>query len=74
LYELLGWSGERSPPSRSPATVRRRRGGRTTVGPGGAPTFWAGSSGVFNDPDGHRWEFADNPGWSLADDDSVRLP
>jgi hypothetical protein len=25
------------------------------------------------DPDGHRWEIAHNPGWSVADDGTVRL-
>jgi uncharacterized protein len=40
----------------------------------GAPTFWGGYSGVFIDPDGHPWEVAHNPGWTLADDGSVHLP
>ena len=39
----------------------------------GEPTFWGGYSGRFADPDGHRWEVAHNPGWTLADDGSVRL-
>jgi catechol 2,3-dioxygenase-like lactoylglutathione lyase family enzyme len=39
----------------------------------GAETFWGGYSGVFADPDGHRWEVAHNPGWRLADDGSVVL-
>jgi hypothetical protein len=25
------------------------------------------------DPDGHRWEIAHNPGWSVDDDGTVRL-
>lgn len=36
-------------------------------------TFWGGYSGVFLDPDGHPWEVAFNPGWTLRDDGSVRL-
>jgi catechol 2,3-dioxygenase-like lactoylglutathione lyase family enzyme len=36
-------------------------------------TFWGGYSGVFADPDGHAWEVAHNPGWTLDDDGSVRL-
>jgi len=40
----------------------------------GAPTSWGGYSGVFLDPDGHPWEVAHNPYWTLADDGAVRLP
>lgn len=36
-------------------------------------TFWGGYSGVFVDPDGHPWEVAHNPGWTLHDDGSVDL-
>ena len=39
----------------------------------GAETFWGGYSGVFVDPDGHPWEVAHNPGWTIDDDGSVRL-
>ena len=44
-----------------------------TIGRAGAPTFWGGYSGVFHDPDGHAWEVAHNPSWTLADDGSVAL-
>lgn len=27
--------------------------------------FWGGYSGYFADPDGHAWEVAWNPGWSI---------
>jgi uncharacterized glyoxalase superfamily protein PhnB len=37
----------------------------------GAETFWGGYSGVFVDPDGHPWEVAHNPHWTLADDGSI---
>ena len=39
----------------------------------GATTFWGGYSGVFLDPDGHPWEVAHNPGWTVAADGSIRL-
>ena len=29
--------------------------------------FWGGYSGYFHDPDGHLWEIAWNPRWSVAD-------
>ena len=40
----------------------------------GGETFWGGYSGVFSDPDGHHWEVAHNPHWTLAEDGSVSLP
>ena len=44
-----------------------------TIGRMGAPTFYGGYSGIFIDPDGHPWEIANNPGWILDDDGSIRL-
>ncbi len=44
-----------------------------TIARPGAETFWGGYSGVFVDPDGHPWEVAHNPFWTLTDDGSVRL-
>jgi uncharacterized protein len=39
----------------------------------GAETFWGGYSGVFFDPDGHPWEVAHNPEWTITDDGSIKL-
>jgi uncharacterized protein len=39
----------------------------------GAETFWGGYSGIFHDPDGHAWEVAHNPSWTIAEDGSVSL-
>jgi len=36
-------------------------------------TFWGGYAGYFADPDGHPWEVAWNPDWTIADDGSIRL-
>lgn len=36
-------------------------------------TFWGGHSGYFADPDGHLWEVAWNPFWTIAADGSVAL-
>ena len=44
-----------------------------TIARSGAETFWGGYSGVFVDPDGHAWEIAHNPHWTIGDDGSVRL-
>ncbi len=45
-----------------------------TIGRPGAPTFWGGYSGIFIDPDGHPWEVAHNPAWTVGADGSVHLP
>ena len=38
------------------------------IGRPGAETFWGGYSGIFIDPDGHPWEVAHNPFWTITDD------
>ncbi|MGI8920396.1 MAG: VOC family protein [Solirubrobacteraceae bacterium] len=45
-----------------------------TIPRAGAETFWGGYSGVFVDPNGHPWEVAHNPHWTLRADGSVSLP
>ena len=40
----------------------------------GAETFWGGYSGIFVDPDGHPWEVAHNPRWTIREDGSIELP
>lgn len=35
--------------------------------------FWGGYSGYYADPDGHVWEVAHNPYWTLNDDGSLTL-
>jgi catechol 2,3-dioxygenase-like lactoylglutathione lyase family enzyme len=40
----------------------------------GAETFWGGYSGCFADPDGHPWEVAFNPFWSLDEEGRLSLP
>jgi predicted lactoylglutathione lyase len=73
-----GWGGVTlAYNTRSPAEVdvvlaeAEAAGG--TIGRPGAETFWGGYSGVFLDPDGHPWEVAHNPHWTLEDDGSIRL-
>ncbi|BBY97132.1 VOC family protein [Mycolicibacterium fallax] len=38
-----------------------------------AHTDWGGYSGYFADPDGHVWEVAVNPAWTINDDGTVTL-
>jgi len=62
---------------RSPADVdavlAEANAAGATIARTGAATFWGGYSGVFVDPDGHAWEIAHNPFWTLGDDGSVTL-
>ena len=62
---------------RSPADVdsflERAREAGANVARAGAETFWGGYSGLFIDPDGHPWEVAHNPGWTLTEDGAVRI-
>ncbi|GGO02048.1 VOC family protein [Micromonospora parathelypteridis] len=37
-------------------------------------TFYGGYAGYFADPDGHLWEIAWNPGFTLAPDGTLTLP
>ena len=46
--------------------------GATIVKPA-EDAFWGGYSGYFADPDGHLWEVAWNPEWTILEDGSVRL-
>jgi catechol 2,3-dioxygenase-like lactoylglutathione lyase family enzyme len=73
-----GWGGATLAHNvRSPAEVdavmAEARAAGATVTREAAPTFWGGYSGAFADPDGHPWEVAHNPHWTLRDDGSVVL-
>lgn len=52
-------------------TEARTAGAR--IARSGAPTEWGGYSGAFIDPDGHPWEVAHNPGWSIDDEGNTLL-
>ena len=53
--------------------VEQARANGATVTREPSETFYGGYAGVFRDPDGHAWEVAHNPGFSLAADGSVIL-
>jgi uncharacterized protein len=73
-----GWGGitlaynARSPEEVDAVLEEAGRAG-ATIGRPGAATFWGGYSGVFLDLDGHPWEVAHNPYWTLGEDGSVSL-
>jgi uncharacterized protein len=55
------------------AITERARDAGATVTREPAETFYGGYAAVFRDPDGHAWEIAHNPGFSLLPDGSVVL-
>jgi uncharacterized protein len=74
-----GWGGitlaynARSPEEVDEVVAQAEAAG-AKIGRPPAETFWGGYSGVFMDPDGHPWEVAHNPRWTIDNDGSVRLP
>ena len=74
-----GWGGitlahnVRSP-GEVDAVLAEAEAAGATIPRRGAPTFWGGYSGIFVDPDGHAWEVAHNPRWTIRDDGSISLP
>jgi uncharacterized protein len=73
-----GWGGTTlalnlGSPDEVDAVLEEARAAGATIGREGAATFWGGYSGLFLDPDGHPWEIAHNPHWTLTDDGGVRL-
>jgi catechol 2,3-dioxygenase-like lactoylglutathione lyase family enzyme len=73
-----GWGGVtlaynvRSPEEVDAALSEAEAAG-ATIGRAGAATFWGGYSGVFVDPDGHPWEVAHNPFWTIGPDGAVTI-
>jgi hypothetical protein len=56
------------------ATVAAAAAAGATVTRPPSATFYGGYAGVFRDPDGHVWEIAHNPGFTLAEDGALVLP
>ena len=74
-----GWGGVTlahnvGSPAEVNAVIDEARAAGAMIAREGAETFWGGYSGVFIDPDGHPWEVAHNPRWTLGDDGSLTLP
>jgi len=73
-----GWGGVtlahnvRSPAEVDEVMQEARAAGAGIVREAGE-TFWGGYSGAFTDPDGHPWEIAHNPRWTIEEDGSLRL-
>jgi catechol 2,3-dioxygenase-like lactoylglutathione lyase family enzyme len=74
-----GWGGMtlahnvRSPAEVDAVTVEARAAG-ARIAREPAETFWGGYSAAFADPDGHPWEIAHNPRWTIREDGATELP
>jgi len=73
-----GWGGVTlaynvSSPEEVDAVIGEARAAGATIGREPAKTFWGGYSGVFVDPEGHPWEIAHNPHWTVGADGSTKL-
>jgi uncharacterized protein len=74
-----GWGGVTlalnfGSPAEVDAAIEEARKAGATIAREPAETFWGGYSGVFVDPEGHPWEIAHNPRWTVTEDGGVRLP
>jgi uncharacterized protein len=78
VQDTGGWGGvtlaynTNSPEEVDQVLAQAQAAGGTVPRPGGK-TFWGGYSGIFVDPEGHPWEVAHNPAWTVRDDGSVSL-
>jgi uncharacterized protein len=55
------------------AVTEEARAAGATIGREPAETFWGGYSALFVDPEGHPWEVAHNPRWTITPDGGLRL-
>ena len=74
-----GWGGVTlahnvGSPAEVDSVIEEARAAGAKVGREPAETFWGGYSGAFIDPDGHPWEVAHNPRWTIEPDGAVALP
>ena len=73
-----GWGGVTlaynvNSPAEVDAVIKEARAAGARIARDGAETFWGGYSGAFVDPDGHPWEIAHNPGWTVHEDGRTTL-
>ena len=68
----IAWNG-RSEAAVDAALNTAVAAGATLVKPA-QKVFWGGYSGYFKDPDGHLWEVAYNPFWTIDEAGAVIVP
>jgi uncharacterized protein len=55
------------------AVIEEARAAGATIAREPGEAFWGGYTAVFVDPDGHPWEVAHNPHWTVDDEGRVHL-
>ena len=73
-----GWGGvtlalNLGSPEEVDRVIEEARAAGAKIGREPGETFWGGYSAVFVDPEGHPWEIAHNPRWTVTEDGGVRL-
>ena len=73
-----GWGGTTlalnfGSPDEVDAVIEEARAAGATIGREPAEAFWGGYTALFLDPDGHPWEIAHNPRWTVTEDGGIRL-
>jgi len=53
--------------------TEQARAAGATIGREPGETFWGGYTSIVIDPEGHPWEIAHNPHWTLTPEGGVRL-
>lgn len=78
VEDSSGWGGvtlalNLGSPTEVDAVTEQARVAGARIGREPGETFWGGYSAVFVDLDGHPWELAYNPHWTLTPEGGVRL-
>jgi uncharacterized protein len=78
VEDAPGWGGVTlalnvGSPEEVDAVTSEARAAGAEIGREPAATFWGGYSSVIIDPEGHPWEIAHNPRWTITPDGGVRL-
>jgi uncharacterized protein len=78
VADAPGWGGvtlalNLASPEEVDRVIEEARAAGARIGREPAETFWGGYSAVFIDPEGHPWEIAHNPRWTVTEDGGVRL-
>ena len=78
LEDTGGWGGVTlaynvNSPAEVDAVLAEAESAGAEIPRAGAETFWGGYSGIFIDPEGHPWEVAHNPRWTVHPDGTTSL-
>jgi predicted lactoylglutathione lyase len=79
VADAPGWGGVTlavnfGSPEEVDAVVEEARAAGATIAREPGETFWGGYSAAFVDPEGHPWEVAHNPRWTVTAEGGVSLP